>query len=329
VARTRRYCLVSPCRDEAGFLGRTLASVVAQSELPTRWIIVDDGSTDDTPRLLHEAAAKHTWIEVVRREDRGVRKVGPGVIEAFYEGFARLEGDPWDYVCKLDMDLVLPRTYFASLMDLMEADPRLGTASGQTYYIDSASGQEVSERISPEMSIGASKFYRRRCFEQIGGLVRGVMWDGIDCHRARLLGWKAGAFEDPALRFLHLRPMGSSQKGILAGRRRHGYGQWFMGTGLGYMTVSALYRMAQPPRVLGGLAMWWGYVASALRREPRLQDRPFRRFLRRYQRAMLLRGKRRATAAIETRQASNWSPDAKGPWDLDPAPDRAGEPTSP
>lgn len=315
MADKRRYCLISPCRNEAALLAKTIDSVAAQSELPLRWVIVDDGSSDETPTLLAEAAIAHPWIEIVQRKDRGSRQVGGGVIDAFYAGLARLPPGSWDYLCKLDMDLVLPRGYFASLMDHMERDPRLGTISGQTYYVDKASGEEIGERISPEMSVGASKFMRRRCFEQIGGFVRNVMWDGIDCHRARMLGWKAASLPDRELRFLHLRPMGSSHKGILAGRRRHGRGQWFMGTGLGFMTVSALYRMTRPPRVVGGLAMWWGYVTSALQRAPRLDDPAFRTFLRAYQRRMLIRGKRRATAALEERQARCWNPAASSPWE--------------
>ena len=91
---------------------------------------------------------------------------------------------------------------------------------------------------------------------QIGGFVKMLMWDGIDCHRCRMLGWSARSFDDPALRFLHLRTMGSSQGGLWRGRWRHGTGQWFMGTGLVYMTASALRRSLEPPFFTGGLAMW-------------------------------------------------------------------------
>jgi len=316
----RRYCVISPCRDEAKFLTVTVASVAAQSLLPSLWVIVDDGSTDATPEILREAAQRHPFIRIVRREDRGARKVGPGVIDAFYAGYEQAHDQGWDYLCKLDMDLDLPRNYFSALVQRMEADPQLGSTSGQAYYRHAETGQLVSEGISPEMSVGASKFYRRRCFEQIGGFLREVMWDGIDCHRARMLGWKVRAFDDPDTRFLHLRPMGSSHRGIWAGRRRHGYGQYFMGTGLLYMTVSALFRMTRPPRILGGLAMWWGYVSSAFRRERRLEDVDFRRFLRRYQRQMMLRGKRRATQLVEARQAVAWDPTSRTRWELPAAP---------
>jgi hypothetical protein len=164
----------------------------------------------------------------------------------------------------------------------------------------------VSEKCGDETSVGMTKFYRVECFREIGGFVRQVMWDGIDCHRCRMHGWVACSWDDPELRFLHLRPMGTSDRGWWRGRMRHGFGQYFMGTGIVYMTVSALYRMTRPPIILGGLAMWWGYVLSLLTRKQRYDDPEFRRFLRRYQRDCLLLGKRRATDRANKRMASAW-----------------------
>jgi biofilm PGA synthesis N-glycosyltransferase PgaC len=302
---------------------RTLDSVVAQTVTPALWIIVDDGSTDQTPQILAEYAAKHDFIRVVRRDNRGTRSVGPGVIEAFYAGVDVVDAAhgglaAFDYVCKLDLDLDIPHGYFEELMRRMEAEPRLGTCSGKPYFpgptnaSKSYDGQLISEACGDEMSVGMIKFYRTRCFEQIGGFVREVMWDGIDCHRCRMIGWIACSWDDPALRFIHLRPMGSSHKGWLTGRLRHGFGQWFMGTSLAYMTASALFRMTRAPLINGGAAMWWGYVRSMLARKPRYGDLAFRHFLNRYQWACLIRGKARATDALNREQASRWQT-ASGP----------------
>jgi poly-beta-1,6-N-acetyl-D-glucosamine synthase len=109
------------------------------------------------------------------------------------------------------------------------------------------------------------------------------MWDGIDGHRCRQLGWIAVSWDEPDLRFIHLRPMGSSHKNWWTGRQRHGFGQYFMGTSPWYMLASAAYRMTRPPRVVGGLAMLYGYFKSMVQRNPRYADTEFRRFLRRYQ----------------------------------------------
>ena len=293
-----RYVLITPCRDEAMYARRSLDSVVAQTVPPALWVIVDDGSKDETPAILAEYAAKVPWIRVVRREDRGKRAVGPGVIDAFYAGLDTVKLEEFAFLCKFDLDLDIPPRYFEILLDRMAKEPRLGTCSGKPYFPDPQTGALVSEKCGDEMSVGMTKFYRTTCFQDIGGFVREVMWDGIDCHRCRMRGWIACSWDDPEIRFIHLRPMGSSQQSIWVGRMRHGFGQYFMGTGPLYMAASSLFRMAHPPFVLGGLAMWWGYLRSALQGRPRYADPDFRAFLRRYQRDCLLRGKTAATDAL-------------------------------
>jgi biofilm PGA synthesis N-glycosyltransferase PgaC len=318
----RRYCLITPCRDEAQYARRTLEAVAHQSEPPALWVIVDDGSTDETPKILEEYAARLPYVRIVRRTDRGVRKVGGGVIDAFYAGYDTVDPGAYEYICKLDLDLDLPPRYFAILMDRMEAEPRLGTCSGKPYFVPPGMsdmavrfpiGDEsglVSELIGDENSAGCSKFYRTACFRQIGGFVREVMWDGIDGHRCRQLGWIAVSWDDSQLRCVHLRPMGTSHRSWWTGRKRHGFGQYFMGTSPVYMLASAAYRMTRPPFIVGGLGMAVGYLHSWLRRNPRYGDEQFRSFLRSYQRACLLIGKKRATADLNARQAGRWNSQA-------------------
>ncbi|AJQ92810.1 glycosyltransferase involved in cell wall biogenesis [Gynuella sunshinyii YC6258] len=284
----------------------TLDSVVAQTAQPDLWVIVDDGSTDETPVILKQYAEKHSFIKVITRQDRGHRSVGPGVIEAFYHGYDQIDVSQFDFVCKFDLDLDLPPRYFETLIERMNANPRIGTCSGKAYFRDQKTGELVSEKCGDEMSVGMTKFYRRSCFEEIGGFVRQVMWDGIDCHKCRQLGWIAVSWDEPDLRFIHLRPMGSSQKGIFTGRMRHGFGQYFMGTGLLYMTASSVFRLFHPPYLVGGLAMWWGYVKSMLQKQPRFADKELVQFIREYQTQCLLKGKTAATEALNRQQEVVW-----------------------
>ncbi|MCE8472745.1 glycosyl transferase family 2, partial [Rhodovulum sulfidophilum] len=134
----------------------------------------------------------------------------------------------------------LPPRYFETLIERMEAEPRIGTCSGKPYI--RRGGALVSERRGDEMSVGMTKFYRSACFRQIGGFVRAVMWDAIDCHKARELGWIAVSWDHPDLNFEHLRPMGSSQSSIYAGRRRHGFGQYYMGSDPLYFAATCVFR---------------------------------------------------------------------------------------
>jgi exopolysaccharide biosynthesis WecB/TagA/CpsF family protein len=306
VNRSRRYLLVSPCRDEAHYLRRTLDSVAAQSVPPALWVVVDDGSTDETPLILAEYARRLPYLRVIRRTDRGRRRVGPGVIEAFYAGLETVHLEDFDYLCKLDMDLDLPFRYFEQLIERMEADPRVGTTSGKPWFVHPKSGALVPEVCGDEMSVGMTKFYRVACFKQIGGFVRQVMWDGIDCHRARMLGWIAESVDRQPIRFVHLRPQGASENNIWTGRARAGYGQYFMGTSPIYYLAVALYRLPSHPAVLGSVAMLWGYLRSWFQGLPRYDDPEFRRFLRAYQHACLRRGKRAATARVSAERARLW-----------------------
>ena len=306
----RRYALVTPCRDEADFADQTLASVADQTEPPALWVVVDDGSSDRTPEILAAWQKRLPYLKIVRRDDKGGRRVGAGVVEAFDEGLGHVDLDAVDYVCKFDLDLKMPVGYFAGVMDAMEADPRLAAFSGKPYFRHrNPLGVErmTSEMCGDENAVGMAKFYRVDAFRQIGGFVRELMWDGIDGHQCRLNGWRAASRDDEALRFEHLRPMGTSHRGWWTGRARHGRGQHFMGTGTLYMAASAGYRLTRPPRLIGGVAMMWGYLSAMLRREPRYDqkynDPSFRRFLRRYQRLCLLHGKDRATEMVDAEHA--------------------------
>jgi glycosyltransferase involved in cell wall biosynthesis len=277
----RRLLIISPVRDEAAYLQRTIDSLVAQTQQPTSWIIVDDGSTDETPRIAAAAASAHTWIQVYRRGDRGDRHVGGGVIEAFNEGLNESDLEQFDYICKLDGDLELEPVYFERLFEKFEANPKLGTASGKCWLVTDEGFQ--LERTSDDFSLGAAKTYRRECFRQIGGFVTGIMWDGIDCHRCRMLGWEAASFPESELRIRHLRPMGSSYKSIYHGRLRWGYGQYFMGTHPLYALAITAYRMLERPWIIGGLLIGAGYVKAWVSGAPRYDDQAFRRHLRRWQ----------------------------------------------
>jgi biofilm PGA synthesis N-glycosyltransferase PgaC len=131
--KQRDYLIITPCRDEADYLQVTIDTVAAQTVKPACWVIVDDGSTDATPEILRAASEKHDFIKVVGRQDRGGRAVGPGVIQAFNSGLEAVNLEEYDYVCKMDADLELPRRYFERLMEEMERDAALGAVSGKMF----------------------------------------------------------------------------------------------------------------------------------------------------------------------------------------------------
>ena len=300
----RRYCLVTPCRNEAKFIRTTLETTCAQTALPALWVIVDDGSTDETPQILAEFSARHPFIQIVKRADRGRRAVGPGVIEAFYDGLARVNLDAFDYVTKFDGDLELPPRYFERSMERMEADARLGNVSGKLFE-RLADGTLFEERTGDENAVGPVKFYRVACFKHIGGFVREVAWDGIDGHICRLNGWIGQSVDDPEMRIIHLRPMGSSQENIRVGRVRWGRGKYFMGSAWYYVLASAVYRSLEPPYLYGGFGIMWGYLRALITGHPRYENPAYRRYLRRFERNQLLMGKGRALQRENERVRAN------------------------
>lgn len=288
---SQRYVVITPCRDEEDHLPRTIETVAAQTCPPTLWIIVDDGSTDATPRILSEAQERHDFIRVVRRENRGRRAVGPGVIEAFYAGLEQVDLDAFDYLCKLDADLIVPPRYFERLVAEMSREPRLGTVSGKVFTCD-PDGTKHHEIRGDENSVGPSKFYRVEAFRDIGGFARTVGWDGIDGHVCRLKGWIAKSIMDEELQLLHLRQMGSSDKNVLRGRVRGGLGLWTIGYSPLWVIARSINRLRERPYILGAMCTLWGYFAAMATRKPRVDDPPYQRYMRKFQRDALLRGKR-------------------------------------
>jgi glycosyltransferase involved in cell wall biosynthesis len=272
--------VISPCRNEEATLPTTIECMRRQTRPPAMWVVVDDGSTDGTPAILARAAATIPWLTVVRRDDRGFRKLGGGVIDAFYDGLGAVRRHH-EFVVKMDVDLEFGPRCFERALAWFERNPRLGALSGKVFRREH--GGLVEERMIDEMVAGQFKFYRRAAFDDIGGFVREVMWDGIDFHRARMRGWLTASVRDEELRLIHLRLMGSSDRGVHRGRLRWGRGQWFMGSAFPYVLASGLFRTIERPWVVGGALIVCGYVGAALRRAPRFDDPEFRRELRRWQ----------------------------------------------
>ena len=286
----RRIVIVAPVRDEARYLQGTIDAIAAQSLKPVEWLLVDDGSTDETYAIAEAASREHPWIRVVKRQDRGVRAVGPGVVEAFYFGYDQILTREYDYICKMDGDIEIGPEYFSTLVEYFEKDPQLGSASGKIFIEEG--GALVEERASDEMVAGMVNFYRRAAFAAIGGFVRQVHWDGIAYHKARLTGWRTRSIRRPELAIIHKRQMGSSHQGIWHGRMRWGRGQYFMGTHPLYIVPMGIYRMAERPFILGGLGIICGYFKAMQEGMPRYQEAGFRASLHAWQFEKLKLGRR-------------------------------------
>lgn len=281
---TVALAIVSPVRDESGYIRNTLEAMARQTVWPLEWLFVDDGSTDDTAAIIESYRERLPFIRVISSQDRGFRKLGSGVIAAFDLGRKHLESD-YRYIAKLDGDMSFDPRYLEIMIGTLDAEPELAAVSGKVFRPEG--GGYVEEFIIDEMVAGQFKLYKRDAFEQIGGFTQTILWDGIDIHRCRMHGYTTRSFHDPEARLIHHRLMGSSDQNVYKGRVRLGRGIWFMGYHPLYAIASGLFRMHERPRVIGGLIIIGAYFYAALRRDERFEDPGFREHLQRWQLAQL------------------------------------------
>jgi len=279
--RVAPLAVISPVRDEARYVRHTLDAMISQTVRPQEWLFVDDGSTDDTRKIIESYAADHPWIRVVSRDNRGFRQLGSGVIAAFDFGRSKLQSADYRYIAKLDGDMSFPARYLEVMLERLEREPKLAAVSGKGFRPEK--GGYVEEYMIDEMVAGQFKLYKRDAFDDIGGFTQTILWDGIDIHRCRLKGYSTSSFHHPEARLIHHRLMGSSDANVYKGRVRLGRGIWFMGYHPLYAIASGLFRMHEKPYVVGGLIILLSYLYAAIRREPQLDDPQFIRELRRWQ----------------------------------------------
>lgn len=275
-----KYIVISPSRNEEEFLPGTIACMERQTVQPTQWVLIDDGSTDRTPEIMNAAAQRHRWITVVHRHDRGFRQAGTGVIDAFYDGYAEVQHPAWQYLVKFDADLSFAPDYFEECFRLFESDSRLGIGGGTI-------SNEINGRLVPESTVdprfhvrGATKIYRRACWEQIGGLIHAPGWDTVDEVKANMLGWTTYTF--PNLKLLHHRiaggAYGSWNNWVKGGRANYiaGYHPLFM-------FLKCIRRLFVKPYLVGGAGLWVGFWGGYMNRAPQVPDKKVIHYFRQQQ----------------------------------------------
>ena len=269
--RALRYVIITPAQNEAQFIELTLQSVMSQSILPLKWVIVSDGSTDGTDEIVKKYAYDSPWIELMRLPERHERNFA-GKVFAFNAGYAKVKDLDHEAIVSLDADISFDVDYFSLLLGKLAAEPALGLVgtpfqeiSGHTYDYRFVSIEHVS---------GACQVFRRECFEAIGGYlpVKGGSIDHIAVITARMKGWKTRTFTEKVC--LHHRKMGTAQRGILTSRFRLGIKDYAVGNHPLWELFRTVHQMRMSPLVFGGLALGTGYFWASLRH---LKETGFRR----------------------------------------------------
>lgn len=280
------YVVVTPVRDEEAYLPFTIDSMVNQTVRPQEWVLVNDGSKDKTGQIIEEAATRHSWIRAVHCADRGYRKWGAGIIEAFYAGFNALTCRNWDFMSKLDGDLSYAPDYFESCFRKFKENPSIGIGGGVLYHYED--GKRVLERHPTFHVRGGVKIYRRTCWDALEGLWVGPGSDTVDEVKANMLGWTSMSFTD--IHMIHHRFTGASW-GRWGGLVKDGKIDYVTGYHPLFEAAKSVVRLGRRPYVLGSVAMVYGYVAARLQRMQRVDDPELIRYLRRQQLARLFGGK--------------------------------------
>jgi cellulose synthase/poly-beta-1,6-N-acetylglucosamine synthase-like glycosyltransferase len=263
-----QYAIVTPAYNEASRIARTIESVIRQTTLPIRWVIVDDGSTDGTAAAIESYARTHSFIRHVRRQRAKDDAYFASNVYAIMEGVRHIRNLGYKFLAVLDADIVLPPDYYERILQQFQADPHLGVASGIYENLVNGRLQKVlnDRRSTPK----AIQVFRRACFEQIGGYVP-LIHGGEDtcaCVMARMHGWTAWSF--PELKAVHQRPAGIRHAhGLLRTRFRQGLCEYGLSTHPLFMVAKSLRRcLLEPPLLVGGILRLGGYLYGYLKREP-------------------------------------------------------------
>jgi glycosyltransferase involved in cell wall biosynthesis len=270
--------IVSPVRDEEQYIDQTITCVLRQTIQPAEWIIVNDGSRDRTGEIADGYAKQYSWIHVVHRTDRGQRVPGAGVMEAFYDGFHRLESADWEFIVKLDGDVGLESDYFERCFERFQEDPKLGMCGGMMYCV-----KDGALKLEPHPMFhvrGPIKLYRRACWDAIGGLIKAAGWDTVDEVQANRLGWRTRSFAD--LKVVHRRPTGAVQ-GVWRDGVKMGRAAYVSGYHPVFMMAKCARRVFQKPYIVGAAAHGYGFISSYWNRIPRVEDRALIQYIRNQQ----------------------------------------------
>jgi poly-beta-1,6-N-acetyl-D-glucosamine synthase len=292
------FVVVTPARNEARFIELTIKSMLAQTRQPLKWVIVSDGSTDDTDNIVRKYTAAHQWIELVRMPEHADRQFAAKV-SAFNAGYARIRHINYGAIAALDADISFDQDYFSFLLGKLAENPRLGLV-GTPFAEDSVTYDYRFASI--EHVSGACQLFRRECFEAIGGYVP-IQSGGIDTVAvlsARMKGWQTRTFLDKVCH--HHRKQGSATGRGLALIFNSGVKDYLFGVEPAWQILRAVYRLPKRPYVLGGVTLFLGYLWPLLLRRPKTAPKEVVTFLRQDQRARLCALLRNFWSACWTRR---------------------------
>ena len=274
------YVLITPARNEARYIEKTLDSMVKQTVLPQKWVIVNDGSTDETSSIVRKYLDANPWIQLIDRPVRKERNFAAKV-HAFNVGQEAVSSLDYEIIGNLDADVSLDPDHFEFLMQQFANDDQLGVAG--TVFREEGYYSETDSFEGQNHVSGQCQIFRRKCFEDIGGYrpneAGGIDWMAVTT--ARMKGWKTRSFREKC--FFHYRSMGTAERSKLASSFSYGEKDYYLGGSPIWEIFRVAYRMIKKPYLVDGLAIGCGYCWAFVSREKRPVSRDLMRFHRKEQ----------------------------------------------
>lgn len=275
------YVLITPARNEAAFIEKTIQSVVSQTALPVKWIIVNDGSTDATGQIVRKYIAAYDWIEIVDMPERRDRNFAAKV-HSFNAGYAKVKELSYEVIGNLDADVSFEQDFIAFLLSKFAEFPQLGVAGTifeeEGGYSSGADSFEGQNHVS-----GQVQFFRRACFQDIGGYIPhkagGIDWMAVTT--ARMLGWQTRSFREKA--FFHHRHLGTAERSALASAFSYGEKDYYLGGHPVWELFRVAYRMIKKPYLVEGMALGLGYLWALVRQTEKPVSKELMQFHRKEQ----------------------------------------------
>jgi glycosyltransferase involved in cell wall biosynthesis len=275
-----RYVLITPARNEERFIEKTIQSMVSQTALPSKWVIVNDGSTDATASVVCRYLAQYGWMELVNLPTHRDRSFAAKV-HAFNAGFDRVKNLAYEVIGNLDSDLSFDADYCEFLLTKFEEDARLGVAG--TIFREEGYNSATDSFEGQSHVAGGCQLFRRECFEEIGGYIPnragGIDWIAVTT--ARMMGWTTRSFREKW--FFHYRSLGTAERSLLASMFSYGEKDYYLGGHPLWELFRVVYRATKKPYLLGGIALYAGYLSAFVRRMKRPVSDKLMRFHRKEQ----------------------------------------------
>jgi glycosyltransferase involved in cell wall biosynthesis len=262
-----KYVLITPAKNEEKYITFTIESLIKQTILPLKWIIVSDGSTDKTDSIVKHYLKKYSWIELLRIDTCSSREFASKV-HTFNKGYDAVRKYKYGIIGNCDADISFENDFMAYILDKFEKDKQLGVAG--TPFVEEKDDEKKIKITNPEHVSGACQIFRRECFEDIGGYlpIKGGGIDWVAVTTARMKGWKTRTFTEKT--FFHHRKMGTENNTYLQARFKHGKKDYYLGGHPLWEIFRCVYQMTKKPILVGGISTMAGYFLSMSKRESKL-----------------------------------------------------------